>query len=97
MIFLYESKNHVNRCHVRWIEKTNRDLRRPDKPDEWVWNQCEGCRYWVPIIGKFSGDWGVCSNENSASDGIARFAHDGCDHFETTAEDSIDGTIVDRP
>jgi hypothetical protein len=74
--------DHFDLCHERWIERTNRDLSIADKPDEWVWNQCESCRYWLPLAGRFSTDWGACSNSRSTSDGVVRFAHDGCEHFE---------------
>lgn len=78
----YDSDEYFHQCHKRWVSRTNRDLSTLDRPDEWVWNQCESCIYWIPLVGKFTTDWGVCSNENSDSDGLARFAHDGCDQFE---------------
>lgn len=78
----YDSPEHFRLCHERWTSRTNRNLSMPDRPDEWIWNQCESCMYWLPISGKFATDWGICSNEKSASDGIVRFAHDGCDDFE---------------
>jgi hypothetical protein len=82
MIPLYESTEHFDRCHDRWVDRTNRDLSAEERPDEWVWNQCESCRYWIPLVGKFSTDWGACSNDRSLSDGVVRFAHDGCEQFE---------------
>lgn len=78
----YDSREHFRVCHDRWITKTNRDLSASERPDEWVWNQCESCIYWLPLRGKFATDWGVCSNGKSASDGVVRFSHDGCDKFE---------------
>lgn len=79
---LYDSEKYVHSCHERWSERISRDPSSKEATDEWVWNQCEGCRYWVPIAGKFQGDWGVCSNKESDADGVVRFAHDGCDQFE---------------
>ncbi|RNF85930.1 DUF3027 domain-containing protein [Montanilutibacter psychrotolerans] len=85
---LSESLEHLYACHDRWIGRVNRDKSVEDPPDEWVWNQCESCRYWIPLTGKFRTDWGGCSNRESAFDGVLRFAHDGCDKFEEKATDS---------
>ncbi|WP_073467569.1 DUF3027 domain-containing protein [Rhizobacter sp. OV335] len=78
---LSKSPGHFDETHERWLGETNRDLSEAEKPDEWVWNQCESCQYWIPLSGVFSTDWGACSNSKSASDGVVRFAHDGCDQF----------------
>jgi Protein of unknown function (DUF3027) len=79
---IYELDAFADSCHERWSTKNNRDLSLSDPPDEWIESQCEICVYWIPLRGKFATDWGVCSNEKSTSDGVVRFSHDGCDHFE---------------
>lgn len=77
-----DSSTYFGQCHERWIKCANRDLSASDRPDEWVWNQCESCRYWISLAGKFSTDWGVCSSVHAQYDGRVRFAHDGCEQFE---------------
>jgi hypothetical protein len=84
-----DSPGHLRQTHDRWIERTHRDLSLDDAPDAWVWNQCEICRYWLPLDRRFTTDWGVCSNRLAQSDGIARFAHDGCDHFVHWDDDVV--------
>ena len=79
---LFNSSAHFYQCHERWGDKSNRDSSVDEAPDEWVWSQCEGCRYWIPLTGEFRTDWGVCSNSKSKFDGVVRFAHDGCDEYE---------------
>ena len=44
------------------------------------------CPHFVPLVGAFSEDWGVCSNARSPRDGLATFEHDGCEHWEETEE-----------
>jgi hypothetical protein len=70
--------------HARWAKKIglNRDTSDPDYPESWCWEQCGGCRHWVPVDGPLGGDWGVCSNARSPLDATLRFEHDGCDVFE---------------
>ena len=82
-----DSPEHLRQTHERWIKRTNRDLSRDEAPDDWTWNQCESCRYWLPLDRRFTTDWGVCSNQLALSDGLARFAHDGCEHFVQFDED----------
>ena len=78
----------LQQAHERWLGCTNRDLSRVDPPDDWVWNQCESCRYWLPLDRRLTTDWGVCSNQHAQSDRLARFAHDGCEHFAHFGEDA---------
>ena len=94
---IHDSPEHFRSCHERWARRTNRDLSMQDRPDDWVWNQCESCIYWLPLRGKFASDWGVCSNEESTFDGIARFAHDGCEQFEQRDLYESDATDPSRP
>lgn len=79
---LSKSLKHFQRCHERWVMRVNRDSSSEDSPDEWVWNQCQSCRYWIPLSGEFFADWGACSNSNSIFDGNVRFSHDGCESYE---------------
>lgn len=81
MTDLFDSPEHLNRTHERWLARSNRDLTLVEVPDEWIWSQCESCRHWIPLAGAFHTDWGVCSNAKSQSDGVVRFAHDGCEQF----------------
>ncbi len=91
MARIFNSGEEVDRVHARWIQRANRDLKRVDATDEWTWNQCESCRYWFPLDRRFTTDWGVCSNALAASDGVARFAHDGCEHF-VHFDDEVEAT-----
>ncbi len=68
--------------HERWLKKINRDIDAENKPDKWIWNQCETCRHYLRLAGEYGNDWGVCSNLISKFDGQSRFSHDGCDFFE---------------
>ncbi len=81
MKWVYESDKYFKICHARWATKVNRDLSLENPPDEWVLNQCESCRYWIPLAGKFCTDWGACSNSDSKFDRMVQFAHDGCNQF----------------
>lgn len=83
---LVEDSVHARRCHDRWQQRVNRDLSSPTCPEEWYAQQCLCCRYYVPLVGALSEDWGVCSNPDSAFDGIVRFEHDGCDQFSEADE-----------
>jgi hypothetical protein len=83
---LVEDKQHARACHERWLKRVNRDLSSPSYKDEWWAEQCLFCRYYIPVVGALAEDWGVCSNQASPFDGIARFEHDGCDHFSEADE-----------
>lgn len=74
--------------HARWAEKIdlNRDTSDPAYPDAWYWEQCGGCKFWLPVDGPLGGDWGVCSCSRSPFDAGLRFEHDGCDFFEAAGE-----------
>jgi hypothetical protein len=67
--------------HSRWGERLNRRTDDPGYRDEWYYQQCGGCLHWLALGGKIGADWRVCSSDSSPFDGIARFEHDGCDHF----------------
>jgi len=41
-----------------------------------------GCRFWWPLEGAASGDWGVCLNPASHRVGLLTFEHQGCLKFE---------------
>lgn len=81
MGYLFENENHFDACHKRWVAKTNWDLTSSEMKDEWVEKQCGLCCFYIPLIGKFKDDYGVCSNAKSKFDGKVMFEHDGCQHF----------------
>jgi len=76
---------HLDSCHERRIQR--RQNLAPDAdfdtlPPSWFADQCGGCRYFIPMTGLFSSDWGVCSQRTAVKDGQVVFEHDGCDQFE---------------
>jgi hypothetical protein len=78
--------SHFRDCHRRWSKFRNRDLDQENRPDEWLKTQCLFCACYVPLVGKFSEDYGVCTNGNSRCDGRVMFEHDGCDDHLQSAE-----------
>jgi hypothetical protein len=90
-------ERHFDECHERWVKRSHRDLTNP-QPDEWLSTQCLTCAYYIPLVGKFSEDYGVCSNARSPSDGIVMFEHDGCE-LHAEADDFLRFSIsyVGRP
>jgi hypothetical protein len=78
---LVDSPEHANECHQRWMLRRNRKADTPGYRDEWYGEQCMFCAYFIPLVGAFADDYGVCSNSLSAFDGIVRFEHDGCSEF----------------
>jgi Protein of unknown function (DUF3027) len=76
------NKDHFDECHKRWMEKRYRRQESANYKDEWYGEQCGSCKYYVYLSGVFSDDYGICSNPTSRFDGIIRFEHDGCEHFE---------------
>src|SRR5688572_14142106 len=79
---LADDSDHLGACTKRWTRKLNRDMDDPSYRDEWRAQQCLFCRFFIPLVGAFIEDWGVCSNERSPCDGRAMFEHDGCEHHE---------------
>lgn len=67
--------------HQRWIARINRTSDDPTHTDSWAWEQCGGCRFWVPLAGALGADWGVCANPTSHFDQQAMYEHDGCEAF----------------
>ena len=67
--------------HSRWSERMNRRTDDPGYRDEWYYQQCGGCLHWLALGGHIGDDWGICSSASSPIDGVARFEHDGCEHF----------------
>ncbi|WP_165984281.1 DUF3027 domain-containing protein [Streptomyces sp. YIM 98790] len=76
-----------DKIHARWIEHRNRRTEDPDYPEEWYFQQCGGCRYWVPLAGKLGLDYGACANQRSPFDASIRFEHDGCEAYEESGEE----------
>jgi hypothetical protein len=53
-----------------------------------LYEQCEMCYYYIPILGLIGEDYGVCTNEKSEFDSKIMFEHDGCEHHvDFTLED----------
>ncbi|RYG62033.1 DUF3027 domain-containing protein [bacterium] len=86
---------HLRACSSRWIKDRNNDRELQQRSDddvvadddeEWASRQCGGCRFYIPLAGRFRSDWGVCSNPASLFDARARFEHDGCEVFVAAAE-----------
>jgi len=77
---------HFRTTHVRWMDRRNRKNEQEGYLDQWWDEQCGGCSFWVPLGGVFGGDYGVCSNLGSPFDGLVRFEHDGCEHYESAGE-----------
>lgn len=81
---------HNSECHRRWGLLRNRSTADADYPDNWYFEQCGGCRYWIALRGEIGRDYGVCTHSASSYDGQARFEHDGCGVF-TVREDGTFG------
>ena len=76
----------VDSAHDRWLGNRNRRTDDPAYPDSWAFEQCGGCRFWIPLAGKLGHDWGACANERSPLDGQVRFEHDGCEQFVASGQ-----------
>ena len=81
---LTDDGGHAEATHRRWANahQLNRKTSDPDYPDSWYFEQCGGCRYWVPLKGLLGSDWGACTNNESKFDCSLMFEHDGCDSFD---------------
>lgn len=79
---LFKSGTHFRRAHERWTQRANRVVGSDDYRDEWYAEQCGSCRYWLPLTGAFSHDYGGCSNPASPFDKVVMFEHDGCEAHE---------------
>jgi hypothetical protein len=81
--WLGNDKQHFNECHSRWTERLNRDMDDHNYQEEWTYQQCFSCIFFVPLIGWFKDDYGACTNAKAPFDGRVMFEHDGCDqHIE---------------
>jgi hypothetical protein len=80
--------DHSDETHERWIKRKNRvwPTNADDVPDAWINEQCGQCRFYMPLQGLLSTDWGVCSNPESEFDGKVMFEHDGCEHYSGACE-----------
>jgi hypothetical protein len=90
--WLGNDEEHGKETHRRWVHKTNRlELWDTDEwREEWGFQQCGACRYFIHLTGYLINDWGICSNPESEFDGTAMFEHDGCEQF-AEARDSWGG------
>ncbi|GAA2211406.1 hypothetical protein GCM10009850_068650 [Nonomuraea monospora] len=68
--------------HKRWIAERNRRTEDPGYREEWYYEQCGSCRFWLPLSGELGSDYGACANQASPFDGRVRFEHDGCEAFQ---------------
>jgi hypothetical protein len=94
-MLLPDDPEHFQKCHERWVKRGERIQIGVDKyPDEWFGQQCMSCRFYIPLVGVFSTDWGVCSNPNSLADGTVRFEHDACDAYEEGEQWTWEGAEV---
>jgi len=78
---LVDSPEHFGECHQRWMQRRSRKAEEQNYQEAWSTEQCMFCRYFIPLVGAFIEDYGVCSNARSSFDGIVRFEHDGCSEF----------------
>jgi hypothetical protein len=46
-----------------------------------------GCKWFAPLEGKLSTDWGVCANAASPRAGLLTFEHQGCWQYEPGPEE----------
>ncbi|GLX23462.1 DUF3027 domain-containing protein [Streptomyces lavendulae] len=76
-----DDRRHNDVVHARWLRLLNRSTGEPGYRDEWYWEQCGGCRFWIALNGELGQDWGACTNARSAFDGRLRYEHDGCKSF----------------
>ncbi|MCA1594853.1 MAG: DUF3027 domain-containing protein [Chloroflexi bacterium] len=79
---------HAHECHVRWVKGYTRNgpARSEEEEDRWHNEQCGQCRYYVPLEGALSSDWGACTNAKSMFDGRVMFEHNGCDQYSGANE-----------
>lgn len=78
-------KFHFEDCHKRWARIRNRSVDSINYQEEWYLEQCFDCKYFVPLMGVFSNDYGACTNQKSKFDKYVMFEHDGCE-FHVTDE-----------
>ena len=81
--YLGDDETHGRACHSRWMERRNRKIEQEYANQDWYYEQCLRCRYFIPLTGYLVGDWGACSNAKSSFDGRVMFEHDGCEEFDS--------------
>ncbi|MFE9130065.1 DUF3027 domain-containing protein [Streptomyces sp. NPDC007148] len=84
-----DDPGHNDGIHERWLRGLNRQTGAPDYKDEWYFEQCGGCRFWVALSGELGRDWGACTHVASTFDGQVRFEHDGCASFMVRTDASF--------
>ena len=86
-------KSHMLETYSRWTDMRNNTKGEHDKDehgyavfsDDWYFEQCGGCTYYLPLRDPHvEGDWGLCTNLESAFDRNVMFEHDGCHKFAST-------------
>lgn len=70
--------DHLKATHERWAAKLNRE--------DWHYEQCGRCVFWIPLTRPIGLDWGACTNPQSPFDKQVMFEHDGCDEFKDAGE-----------
>lgn len=81
--YLGENTEHGSACHYRWMERRNRKIEDEYANQDWNYEQCFRCRYFIRLTGVLIEDWGACSNAKSPCDGRVMFEHDGCEEFDS--------------
>jgi hypothetical protein len=94
-LYLVQDEKHGRECHQRWLLKVNRDINASDYRPEWGTQQCGGCRYFVPLVGYLTDDWGGCTNSASLFDKQIMYEHDGCDAFDPASNGWFAGTYFE--
>jgi hypothetical protein len=70
------SDPEMKATHARWAQRRNRA-----ESEDWTYDQCGRCRFWIPLAGRSGYDYGVCANAKSTRDGLVQFEHDSCDAY----------------
>jgi hypothetical protein len=48
----------MHEAHRRWLGNANRRTDDPDYQEAWYFEQCGGCRFWLPLAGPSDEDHG---------------------------------------
>lgn len=85
---VYNDEKHWLECHLRWQKNVNRwpdgyDLPEGEVvPENWLYQQCGECKYYIRLIGNYGSSWGACTNVDSEFDCQVKYEHDGCDNHK---------------
>jgi hypothetical protein len=90
--FLLDDREHANQTHYRWHQlNTDEGIKAyiQGKDDQAMALECFACQYYVFLQGKFSKDWGVCSNPASPYDRHLMYEHHGCEYHSQVDDDQL--------